>query len=742
MSPLGVGMSRTNGLIKIAFLCSLAFWLAGCGDEPLNNPYPQKDSSKNILYSSFSERPKHLDPARSYSGSEYQFIAQIYEPPLQYHYLKRPYTLVPLTATEVPEAAYFDAQGNRLADDAAVDEVAYSIYDIQIQPGIQFQPHPAFAKDPQGDYLYHQLSSADLERVHKLADFPVTGTRELVAADYVYQIKRLAHPKLYSPILGVMSDYIVGLRDYSQTLRTTYEALKEAEGDQAFLDLTQYPLAGVQVVDRYTYRIKVKGKYPQLLYWLAMPFFAPMPPEADLFYSQPGMAERNITLDWYPIGTGPYMLSVNNPNLRMVLDRNPNFHGETYPTEGEGGDEAAGLLADAGKPLPFVDRVVYNLEKETIPYWNKFLQGYYDVSAISSDSFDQAVRVGDGGEVGLTEEMAAKGIRLSTSVATSSFYLGINMLDPVVGGYSEAARNLRRALSIVIDYEEFISIFRNGRGISAQGPLPPGIFGYREGQAGVNPYVFDWVDGRAKRKDIAEAKRLLAAAGYPNGVSQTTGKPLVLYFDVVGSGPDSKSMLEWFRKQLKKLDLQLQIRDTDYNRFQEKMRKGNAQLFMWGWNADYPDPENFLFLLYGPNGKSKYSGENAANYASPEFDRLFEKMKNMDNSAQRQAIIDQMVDVVRRDAPWLWGMHPKQFALFHSWYHNAKPNLMANNSLKYRRIDPELRAQKREEWNQPLFWPLWIMAALFVLGTLPAVITYIRKEHRPQHPASLKKGGV
>ncbi len=320
-------MSRAYGLIRIAFLCGLAMWLAGCSDEPLNNPYPKEDSSKNILYSSFSERPKHLDPARSYSSSEYQFIAQIYEPPLQYHYLKRPYTLTPLTATEVPKAVYLDAQGNRLAGDAGTDEVVYSIYDIQIQPGIQFQPHPAFAKDRNGDYLYHELSATELEGVHKLADFAVSGTRELVAADYVYQIKRLAHPKLYSPILGVMSDYIVGLRDYSQTLKAAYDELKAKEGEHAFLDLNRYPLAGVEVVDRYTYRIKVEGKYPQLLYWLAMPFFAPMPQEADRFYSQPGMAERNITLDWYPVGTGPYMLAVNNPNLRMVLERNPNFHG-------------------------------------------------------------------------------------------------------------------------------------------------------------------------------------------------------------------------------------------------------------------------------------------------------------------------------------------------------------------------------------------------------------------------------
>ncbi len=734
-------MERAEGTIGRWLAALLLLWLAGCTGEPLNNPYPASESGRNIIYASFSERPKHLDPARSYSASEYQFIAQIYEPPLQYHYLKRPYTLVPLTSEGMPEVQYFDAGGNRLPDDAPAEQVAHSVYEIRIQRGIMYQPHPALATDERGEPLYFDLGEEALEGVHTLDDFPVTGTRELVAADYVHQIKRLAHPGLHSPILGVMGEYIVGLRDYAAMLAERYDERKAAGEESPFLDLTRYPLPGVEVVDRYTYRIKVEGKYPQLLYWLAMPFFAPMPPEADRFYGQPGMAERNITLDWYPIGTGPYMLTVNNPNLRMVLERNPNFHGETYPAEGMPGDAEAGLLRDAGKPLPFVDKVVYSLEKETIPYWNKFLQGYYDVSGIASDSFDQAVRIGEGGEVGLTEEMEEKGIRLVTSVATSSFYLGFNMLDPVVGGYSDKARALRRALSIAIDYEEFISIFTNGRGIAAQGPLPPGIFGYREGREGYNPYVYDWIDGRPVRKPIEEARRLLAEAGYPNGISAETGKPLTLHFDVVGSGPDSKAMLEWFRKQLKKLDIQLQIRDTDYNRFREKMRKGNAQLFMWGWNADYPDPENFLFLLYGPNGKATHGGENAANYASPEFDRLFERMKNMENSPERQRIIDQMVEIARRDAPWLWGMHPKRFALYHAWYHNAKPHQMANNTLKYRRIDPELRDELRRQWNRPVVWPLYLVAAVLVLGTLPAVVTYIRKEHRPRHPAANGKEG-
>ena len=712
------------------FIAGLMASLAGCSDTPWNDPYPAADQNANILYSAFSERPKHLDPTRSYSAPEYVFIGQIYEPPLQYHYLKRPYTLVPLTATEVPQPTFYDAAGHRLPMDTSDSAaVAYSVYTIHIRPGIRYQPHPALARDGAGDPVYLRLSPEALEGINTIADFEHTGTRELVAADYVYEIKRLAHPRVHSPILGVMSEYIVGLKDYARTLAKAVE-----DDPHGYLDLERYPLEGVQVVDRYTYSIKVKGRYPQLLYWLAMPFFAPLPPEADRFYSQPGMEERNISLDWYPIGTGPYMLTTNDPNRKMVLERNPNFHEERYPVEGEPGDRAAGLLADAGKRLPFIDKVVYSLEKEDIPYWNKFLQGYYDASGITSDSFDQAVRMGAGGEARVSDTMKAKGIRLQTAVNPSIFYMGFNMLDPVVGGYSERQRKLRQAISIAFDWDEFISIFLNGRGIPAQGPIPPGIFGFHEGQLGINPYVFDWNGRRAVRKPLDEARRLLAEAGYADGIDETSGAPLVLNLDVTASGPDDKARLDWYRKQFQKINVQLVIRNTDYNRFQDKMRTGNAQLFFWGWNADYPDPENFLFLLYGPNGKVAHQGENAANYANPEFDRLFEQMKNMDNGPERQRIIDQMIAIVRHDAPWQWGFNPKSFSLYHAWYYNAKPNQMANNALKYLRIDPAERARDRRLWNKPKVWPV-VVAALLLLGAaIPAVVTYRRRENQAPRP--------
>lgn len=700
---------------------------AGCGGSAWNDPYPAADAGANTLYTSFSERPKHLDPVQSYAENEFAFIANIYQPPLQYHYLKRPYELIPFGATEVPKPVYLDAAGKSLPDSAPAERVAYSEYVIRIKQGVKYQPHPAFAIDESGKPRYLTLTAADLRGVDTLGDFKHTGTRELEAADYVHQIKRLAHPRLHSPILQLMGEYVIGLKDLADQLTKVAAGLPE----EASVDLTQYAVSGVRIIDRHTYAVRVRGKYPQFAYWLAMPFFAPVPPEADRFYDQPGMAKKNITLDWYPVGSGPYMLTVNNPNRQMVLERNPNYSGETYPAEGEPEDGKKGLLADAGKPLPFIDRVVFSLEKEQIPYWNKFLQGYYDASGIGSDTFDQAVQF-SGGDITLTEDMVARGIRLQTSLATSVFYLGFNMLDPVVGAApGERARKLRLAISIAVDQEELISIFRNGRGVPSHGPIPPGIFGYRDADAkGINPQVYDWVNNQPQRKNIEQAKKLLAEAGYPNGRDAKTGQPLLLHLDTTSSGADSKARLDWYINQFAKLGVQLVIRATDFNRLQDKLRRGTAQLYFLGWNADYPDPENFLFLLHGAQGRAQTQGENASNYKNAEFDRLFDRMKHMANGPERQAIIDRMIELLRHDAPWVWSYFPKDYTLHHGWVFNRKPNQIANNGLKYQRLDPALRVQRRREWNPPVVWPLVLIGVVLILSAVPAVAAFRRRERR------------
>jgi ABC-type transport system substrate-binding protein len=695
---------------KVIFLLFTVL-LGSCNVSQLNNPYPNTETGQAILYSAFSEQPKHLDPAIAYSADEYKFIAQIYEPPFQYHYLKRPYQLIPLTAKKMPRVNYLNAQGQPLGQNADDKLIAYTDYIIDIQAGIQYQPHPALATDQKGAFLYHHLDETALTHIQTLADFKNPGTRELIAQDYVYQIKRLADPKNQSPIAEIMKQYIVGFDEFAKQ-----------RSAQPNSPLTAISMSGVTALDRYQYRIRIKGKYPQFKYWLAMPFFAPMPWEAEVFYAQPGLKDKNMTLDWFPIGTGAYWLTENNPNKRMVLSKNPNFHLETYPLAGEPGDQALGLLKDAGKKLPFIEQEIVSLEKESIPYWNKFLQGYYDDSRIESDSFDQAVQISGAGNALLTPAMQEKGIKLETSVTTSIYYLGFNMLDNVVGGSSESARKLRLAISIAIDYEEYIAIFLNGRAITAQGLLPPGIYGAAEGN--INPYIYD---AAGQRKSIKLAQQLLAQAGYTNGIDPDTKEALTLYFDSGSASIDDRARMNWYRKQFEKLGINLVIRATDYNRFQEKVRTGNAQLFFWGWNADYPDPENFFFLLYGGNAKVKYGGENAVNYQNPQFDRLFEQMRNMDDSPQRYQLIQQMQEQIRHDAPWVFAFHPKNFVLSHRWHQNLKPNLMANNQLKYTRIDPTERLQKRAVWNKAVLWPLGLIIVLFGLMLLPFLSAYRRR---------------
>ena len=688
----------------------------GCGVP--NNPYPKSEQNEAIYYSTFRAEPKHFDPAVSYSSDEYRFIQQIYEPPLQYHYLKRPYELIPLTAEAVPQPRYFGADGEPLPSDATATSVTRAVYEVRIRPGIMYQPHPCFAKTESGEWRYHNLTEADVKGFTEVKDFPMTGTRELIAADYVYQIKRMADPKVSCPILSTLEDYVLGMEAYS-------DALAGGQTDPPFL--------GVEVVDRYTYRVILKAKYPQFVYWLAMPFFSPMPQEAIDFYGQPVMKERNITIDRFPVGTGPYRMETLIAHKEIVLVKNERFRIERYPSNGEPGDREAGLLDDAWEIIPFIPKVVYKLEKEYIPRWNKFLQGYYDSSGISSDTFDRAVAFDDTGDPAASEVLKAKRIILRTSVEPTTRYFAFNMFDDTVGGYTPEKQKLRQAISIALDYEEFIEIFLNGRGVLSHNPLPPGIFGYEEGKAGINPHTYDWDvhTNRPTRKSIEEARQLLAEAGYPGG-QDSKGNPLIISYDNTLNTAGGTAQLTWMRKKLEQLGITMESRTTDYNRFRDKVKKANFQMISWGWHADYPDAENFMFLLYGPNSKARHDGENAANYDNPEFNRLFEEMKNMENSPKRLEIIRKMNRLLQQDAPWIFTYHPVTFGLSHRWLKNNKPSTIGYNALKYLRIDATQRSESRQEWNQPVLWPLWTCIALLVLGTILAIFTIWKRERSTQ----------
>ncbi|HQR57229.1 MAG TPA: ABC transporter substrate-binding protein [Burkholderiaceae bacterium] len=731
-------MDVVRGLLAVT-LASGAVLLAGC-DRITNSPHASGAEKTNTFFTAFQERsPKYLDPTASYSLDETPYTYSIFEPLYRFHYLKRPYEVAPRAAEAIATPRYYDKDGRELPADAPGDQIAESVYDIKIRKGILYSPHPAFAKDEAGNLRYHALKPEDLGDKRTPFDFEHRGTRELTAHDYVYGIKRLATTRIKSPSFSPMAEHIKGLKDYGVLISKEDEKLRNGkpltDRNLPFLDFRQFPLAGVEAIDDHTLRIRLDGKYPQFKYWLTMSFFSPVPWEVDRFYAQPGMAERNLSMNYWPVGTGPYMLTEYQENRRHVLSRNPNFRGEPYPCEGEKGDEAAGLLADCGKPMPFIDQVVFSIEKERIPHKTKFMQGYYDNPEISR--FDWLLDLDY--DVKNSEQVAQlfreRGIQMPKTLEISNWYLGFNWWDPVVGKgktpeEQERNRKLRQALSIAIDWEEYVRVFESkAAGEPAMSAVPPGVFAYRP--EAINRTVYDIVDGKPRRKSIAEAKRLLAEAGYPDGRDAKTGQPLVLNYDYQRAlTPELKAEVDWMVKQFAKIGVQLELRATDYNRFQDKADKGSLQIFWWGWFADYPDAENFLFLLYGPNSQAatQGNGNNTANYQNAEFDKLFEEMRYLDDVPRKQQVVDQMIAILQKDAPWAFGYNPYAGSVHHGWVGNVKPAPLANDRLMYMKVDPELRAAKIAEWNRPIWWPVVLIVLAIIAAIVPAYRSWKRRE--------------
>jgi ABC-type transport system substrate-binding protein len=709
-------------------LLGLLGLLAGCN----NSPYPVGAERDNTLYYAFTERsPRHLDPTASYANPEAAFTFQIYEPSYGYHYLKRPYVLQPKSAMQVVKPRYVGKQGEPLADDVPAEQIAESVYDIVVRPGIRFQPHPAFAKDAQGKYRYHTdhaLSVAELADKRSPWDFAEQGTRELVAEDFVYALKRQATTRIETPVFAVFADYVLGLKDYAELVKREdarlLAGLPEDVRDKPFLDFRRWPLAGASVVDRYTWRVRLKGKYPQWSYWLAMPFTAPIPWEADAFYAQPGMSANGLSLDQWPVGTGPYMMAESVRDRLHVMTRNPHYRGTPYPCEGMPEDKAAGLLDDCGKTMPFVDKLVVTNEKEKVPLKEKFKQGYFDLPEIERTEWgvDFSNDAGDSAQV--AQLYKQRGFKFPMMTDISLWYLGFNMLDPVVGRGDtpdQHARNrkLRQAIAIAIDWEEgYGRIFKHKGGDASHSPVPPGLFGSREGQPGYhNPVTHQLVDGRVQRRPLADARRLMAEAGYPDGRDAVSGKPLVLNYDFQRAiTPEFKSENDWMVKQFAKLGIQLEIRATDFNQYQDKTLKGKHQIFWGGWLADYPDAENFLFLLYSPLARSTSQGDNYANYHNPEYDLLYKQLQALDDGPAKQAVIDRMVTIAQQDSPWCFGYFPWGGLAFQQWVHNGKPSILIRDMAQYYRVDPVQRTRLQAEWNAPVRWPALLVGALLLLA--------------------------
>ena len=678
-----------------------------------NNPWPKELSGANCMFASMSTAIKTLDPAVAYYEHEDAILANIVEPLFEYHYLKRPYELKPLLAEELPLPTYYDKDGKRLPDDAPDGDIARVEYIVRLRSDVSYQPHPCFAKDANGRLFYSLDDAVIPARCHSPNDFPELASRKVVAEDFKVAITRICDPRVASPVYSSFSGFIAGMEEASNELENL---------DESKIDYRKVNFEGVQALDDHTLKIVLKRKYPQALCWMAMHFFSPMPWEALEFYSLPKVRERGINMGNWPVGSGAYMMEVNEPEAKLILARNVNYHDDAYPSEGESSDVAAGLLDDAGKKVPFIDRIYYLFEKESIPGWIKFTQGYYDLNEIPRDMFDAATSLSADGGMGLSDEMLSKGISLHTAVRLVSYYYGFNMMDATFGGYDESRRKLRRAISIAIDSQKFVDIFNNSRGRASQGILPPGLFGGVTAEDNYNHYVFDWKDGAPVLRGIDEAKRLIEEAGFPNGIGKD-GTRLQLHYDnSSASNPGFKSQFLWLKDALAKIGIELIDNGTDLNRLRDKISTGNWQFTRKGWVADYPDAENFLFLFYSPNAHvpSKGRGPNYTNYMNPEYDSVFRKLETMTDTPERLKLLLQANDILRRDAPCVWDFYPTSFNLTHHWLKNYKPHEVAKNYLRYRRIDVAEREKSRKEWNRP---PKAFMTVLWLLVAISGVVT-------------------
>ncbi len=173
------------------------------------------------------------------------------------------------------------------------------------------------------------------------------------------------------------------------------------------------------------------------------------------------------------------------------------------------------------------------------------------------------------------------------------------------------------------------------------------------------------------------------------------------------------------------IGIRIDIQQETWAQFLAKAHQGSLQVFQLGWIIDYPDPQDFLQLFYGPY---KAPGPNACNYENPEYDKLYDQMASMENTPERLAIVRKMVDIVVNDAVWIPAVNQVTYTLRQPWLKNSKPNDMTGGFTKYRDVDVPLRTRLRKEWNPPNYAALAVIVAL-MLGT-PVALTLVRRGPR------------
>jgi len=468
--------------------------------------------------------------------------------------------------------------------------------------------------------------------------------RELVAQDFVYSLKRLADPKLQGLGWWLLDGRVEGLNEW----RDKYSELPEVNYDEE--------VEGLKALDKYTLQFKLTEPYPQFIYALAMPFTFAVAREVVDHYGKEFLN--------HPVGTGAFVLPRFTQSNKMIYTKNPNFREKTYPEEASDEFKKKGFLDDAVKKLPLVDKLVVNVIIESQPRWLNFLRGNVDYVGIPKDNFDTAVTP----DKDLTGDLKTKGIDLLVSPSLDVTYTAFNHDLEVFQNV-----DLRRAMSLAIDSKEMNKLFYNGTAIQAQSPVPPGVAGYMPGFE--NPYT---------KYDMGKAKELLKEAGYPGG----EGLPVFTYD--CPSSTVARQIGQFYKKQMAEIGIKVKVVTNPWPELLRKIHSRNVEIWGIAWGADYPDAQNFLQLLYGPN---KSPGANSSGYDNPEFNKLYKKASVMQPGPERTKVYEELIKLAANQVPWIYGFHRQTYTIKHGWLKNFVPSDFDAGQGQYLNIDLEKKQE-------------------------------------------------
>jgi oligopeptide transport system substrate-binding protein len=523
-----------------------------------------------VLHIEFYVAETGFDPAKVQDYYSFVVIEGICDSLLTYDYLARPARLVPRAAEGLPE----------VRDQART-------YVFKIRKGIYFAPDPAFKGK----------------------------SRELTAEDFVYSIKRFKDPVNHAPYESFI-DGIAGLEELKKQAEKTGKFDYDRKVD------------GLQALDRYTLRIRLKETDYTFPYIMALPNFAAVAREVIEAYGDDSNA--------HPVGSGPYRLKEWVRSNKIVLEANPDFRGFVWSFE-PGSDplDQEIVAAMKGKTMPQIGRVEISVIEEQQAAWLAFQNGELDILHLREQFAPIAI---PGGKV--NAQLAAAGVTLNRSTDPDINYTYFNTTDPDFGGFAKEKIALRRAIFMAFDNAEYLRVIRKGQAIEAQYPIPPGVVGHDPTYRTSVPY------------DPALANKLLDYFGYMrNGDGYRNwpdGRPLVMRYSSTPSSRD-REIDELWQKSLERIGVRIQI---DKNKFPEELKQERAcQLLSRtaSWIADYPDGDDFMQLLYGPNSHQN----NSACFQLPEWDRIYEKTRALPpDSAERSRLYRQLWRMAEVEGVW------------------------------------------------------------------------------------------